>query len=150
MANLGALLKSEITRLARREVKAQTQQLRKAIGTHRRDIAALKRQVAMLSRQVRAGSVERRSAAKKVTEASPTRFVAKGLKSLRARLGLSAEAFAKLAGVSGQSVHNWENRKTTPGASQRVVLASLRSLGKREAQARLEEMEPAVRKRSKR
>jgi len=150
MANLGLILKSEITRLARREVKAQTQQVRKASSTYRRDIAALKRQVALLSRQVKAASVDRRSAPKKATEGTGTRFVAKGLKSLRARLGLSAESFAKLAGVSGQSVHNWESRKTTPGAAQRAVLASLRSLGKREAHARLERIALASHKGKKR
>jgi len=150
MANLGSLLKSEITRLARREVRAQTDQVRKASSTHRRDIAALKRQVALLSRQVKAAGADRRPGAKKATVATPTRFVAKGLKSLRARLGLSAEAFAKLAGVSGQSVYNWESRKTVPGVAQRAVLSSLRSLGKREAQVRLEQIALAARKSTKR
>jgi len=150
MANLASLLKSEITRLARREVKAQIDQVRKASSTHRRDIAALKRQVALLSRQVKSASAERRVATKKGTDATPTRFVAKGLKSLRTRLDLSAEAFAKLAGVSGQSVYNWENRKSIPGPAQRAVLVSLRSLGKREAHTRLEQMALAARKGKKR
>lgn len=139
MANLGSLLKSEITRLARKEVKAQTDQLRKANTTHRREIAELKRQMAALSKQVKTAGGERTSALKKSNEPSSTRFVSKGLKSLRARLGLSASDFGKLAGVSGQSIYNWENGKTVPRPSQLAVLATLRSLGKREAQARLEQ-----------
>lgn len=139
MANLGSLLKSEITRLARKEVKAQTDQLRQANTTYRREIAELKRQMAALSKQVKAAGGERPSALKKSSEPSATRFVAKGLKSLRARLGLSASEFGKLAGVSGQSIYNWENGKTAPRPSQLAVLATLRSLGKREAQARLEQ-----------
>jgi hypothetical protein len=40
MANIGALLKSEITRLARKEAKAQTATLRKLGASYRRDIAS--------------------------------------------------------------------------------------------------------------
>ncbi len=137
MANLGSLLKSEITRLARKEVKAQTDQLRQASTTYRRE---LKRQMAALSKQVKAAGAERTSPLKKSSEPSATRFVAKGLKSLRARLGLSASDFGKLAGVSGQSIYNWENGKSAPRPSQLTVLATLRSLGKREAQAWLEQV----------
>ena len=66
------------------------------------------------------------------------RFVAKGLRSLRTRLGLSAGDFGTLAGVSGQSIYNWESGKAVPRKSQLAALASLRALGKREAAARLE------------
>jgi DNA-binding transcriptional regulator YiaG len=138
MSNLGSLLKTEITRLARKEVKAQTDQLRKANTTYRREIADLKRQMAALSKQVKAAGGDRASALNKSNERSSTRFVAKGLKSLRARLGLSASDFGKLAGVSGQSIYNWENGKTAPRPSQLAILATLRSIGKREAQARIE------------
>lgn len=152
MANLGSILKSEITRLARKEVKAQTDQLRKANTTYRRELAELKRQMATLARQVKAAGSERTAALKKNAEPTSTRFVAKGLKSLRARLDLSASDFGKLAGASGQSVYNWENGRTTPRSSQLAVLAMLRSLGKREAQARLEQITKAtgtLKKRSK-
>ncbi len=128
MANLGSILKSEITRLARKEVKTQTDQLRKANATYRREIAELKRQMATLARQVKAAGGDRASALKKNAGPIPIRFVAKGLKSLRARLDLSASDFGKLAGVSGQSIYNWENGKTTPRPSQLAVLATLRSL----------------------
>ena len=137
MANIGTVLKQEITRLARKEAKAAIEPLRKASATARRDVAALKREVADLQRQLRTA---RRAPAAAPAEAgdAPTRFSAKGLKSLRARTGLSAADFGRLAGVSGQSIYGWEAGKTTPGPKQRAALAGLRGLGKREALRRLE------------
>ena len=66
------------------------------------------------------------------------RFVAKGLRSLRARLGLSAHDLAQLMGVSDQSIYNWELKKAAPRREQLVTLGTLREMGKREAHARLE------------
>lgn len=137
MTSLGSVLKNEITRLSRKEARMQLEPLKKANATYRRDIAALKRQVALLQRQIAASSRARSSVAQSSAEPKATRFVAKGLRSLRARLGLSATQFAKLAGVSGQSIYNWETGKSVPRKEQVVTLAVLRSLSKREAQARL-------------
>lgn len=141
MPNLAALLKLEITRLARKEARQQVASLKKASGQHRSDIAALKRQVAKLGQHaVRTDRSLLQRAAAETREAAPqtARFAAKGLRRQRERLGLSAADYAKLAGVSAQSVYNWESGSTRPRADQIAVLASLRSIGKREAGARLE------------
>ena len=140
MPNIGAVLKDEIERLCRKECRRQVEPLRKAAAGHRRDIAALKRNVVALERQ---NAVRTRRAAKVAApqaehDGRPMRFVAKGLASLRARLGLSAEDLGRLLSVSGQSVYNWEKGKASPRKEQLIALASLRSVGKREAQARLE------------
>jgi DNA-binding transcriptional regulator YiaG len=139
MPNIGAVLKQEIARLSRKEVRGQVTTTKKASAQYRRDIAALKRQVAALAKQVamlakRPRAVE---AAGLADDGHRTRFSAKGLKSHRAKLGLSAGDYGKLVGVSAQSVYNWETGKASPRAGQRAQLAALRSLGKREAQARL-------------
>ena len=52
MANLLSLLNERILRLARREIRGQTQKTRRLTTQHRRDLAALKRQVAALARSV--------------------------------------------------------------------------------------------------
>ena len=52
MPNIGALLKQEITRLSRREIRSQVQATKKASSQYRRHIAALKRDVAVLQRQM--------------------------------------------------------------------------------------------------
>ena len=69
----------------------------------------------------------------------PVRFSAKGLQTHRSRLELGAGDFGKLLGVSAQSIYNWEAEKARPRAEQIAKLAALRSLGKREAAARLEQ-----------
>lgn len=140
MTSLGSVLKNEITRLARKEVRAQVEPLKKANGTYRREIAELKRQIALLARQVKAAGKTSSKRPQETPEPTAARFVAKGLRSLRARLGLSAADFGKLAGASGQSIYNWESGKAVPRKSQVTVLAGLRTLGKREAQARLAEL----------
>lgn len=143
MPNLGSVLKQEIARIARREMKSQISITKRASAQHRKHIASLRRQIDMLERKI-ASLLSRPPAAAASTETEPevrVRFAPKGLRSLRDRLGLSAERFGKLVGVSGQSVYNWEHRVTTPRASQLQVIASVRSLGKREALARLEAMD---------
>lgn len=139
MPNIAALLKNEISRLSRREVRKEVQPLRKLAATHRREIAALKRTIAALDR--RAKSLAKATSLKNqeggVSDERPTRFVAKGLVSLRKRLGVSAADLARLLGVSMQSVYNWERKKASPRREQVAAIAALRSIGKKEARARL-------------
>ena len=52
MPNIGALLKQEIARLSRREIRGQVQATKKASSQYRRHIATLKRQVTTLERQM--------------------------------------------------------------------------------------------------
>ena len=139
MPNIGTVLKLEIARLCRREVRREVQSVRKASAGYRHDIAALKRQVAALGRK--AAALTKRSAGTAGNAAlpdRPVRFVAKGLRSLRARLGLSAPQLALLLGVSEQSVYNWETKKATPRKEQLAAIIALRGIGKREAQSRLD------------
>lgn len=142
MANLATVLKDEIARLARKEAKVQIEPLRKANAVYRRDIAALKREVAALSRQVKSGArpsrAEKAAAPAADGDAPRVRFQAKGLKSHREKLGLSAAEYGQLAGVSGQSIYNWEAGKTVPRQAQVQALAALRGMGKREAAKQLE------------
>lgn len=139
MPNLSSVLKHEITRLARKEIRTAVDPLRKANAGYRREIAELKRQIAVLQRAGKAGSKAATPRAGTTVEPrANTRFVPKGLKSLRARIGLSATDFGRLVGASGQSVYNWETGKSVPRASQQAALASVRGLGKREALRRLE------------
>ena len=143
MPNIGSLLKSEIARVARKEIRAETEPLRKAVSQYRSQIAQLKRQVAELQRQLkRQGRVVARTAAPAAAaadeEGPQLRFSAKGLAAQRKRLGLSAASVAKILGVSALSVYKWESGKTRPRARQIEAIAQLRKMGKREALKRLE------------
>jgi DNA-binding transcriptional regulator YiaG len=148
MSNIGAVLKAEITRLARREIRSQVDPTRKLAAQHRREIAALKRQVVTLERQVamimRKSSGARPDASAEVP-AKPIRFSAKRLQSQRSRLGLSAVNFGKLLGVSAQTIYNWEHEAARPRGDQLGHLAALRGIGKREAGERLKQLAAANR-----
>jgi DNA-binding transcriptional regulator YiaG len=149
MANIASLLKTEIVRLARKEVRKEVQALRKASATHRREIAALKRANAALERRAKllAPRAPAGSKAQQEETQAKKRFSAKGLRSMRTRLGLSADQLAKLLGVSMQSVYNWERKVAVPRANQIAAIAALRSVGKKEALQRLEALEaPKARK----
>ena len=138
MPNIGVLLKQEITRLSRREIRAETQTTKQASSQYRHDIAELKREIVTLKRQVALLQRRNTSPAPAIgSQGKKIRFVAKGLRSQRSRLGLSAEDYGKLVGVSGQSVYNWEQGYSIPRSQQVVAIAALRSIGKREAVARL-------------
>lgn len=142
MPNFSSVIKSEITRLARKEIKFAVDPIRKANAAHRREIAELKRQIASLKRGLTASQKKPKEGGSEAVKESSrnTRFVPSGLKSLRARLGLSASDFGLLVGASGQSVYNWEAGKSVPRTAQQAALAAARKLGKREAAERLEKL----------
>ncbi len=144
MPNIATVLKQEISRLARREVNAQTRAIRKANAQYRRDIAHLKRQVAALSKRVAfLERQERKRASKKPPAASTEgkRFSARGLKAHREKLGFSAADYAKLVGVTAQTIYSWEQGKSKPRAEQFASLVAVRDFGQREALKRLELLE---------
>jgi DNA-binding transcriptional regulator YiaG len=140
MPNIGTVLKSEISRVSRKEVRSETQALKKSISQYRSQIADLKRRTQALEQQIK--RVRKVSAPAAATDEEPggqLRFSAKGLAAQRRRLGLSAAAVAQLLGVSALSVYKWESGKTRPRARQIEAIAGLRGMGKREAVKRLED-----------
>lgn len=141
MPNIAALLKSEITRLARKEIRAEVESLRRVSTAHRSDIAALKKQVkslqAELRRVARDSPVRAQRTDEPVSGASP-RFRAEGMKIHRQKLGLSAKDYGQLVGASALSIYNWESGKVEPRNSALVKIAAVGKIGKREALRRLE------------
>jgi DNA-binding transcriptional regulator YiaG len=143
MPNVGAILKSEIARLSKKVVREHVGPIHTTTNVHRKQLAALKKQVAELQRELTLlrRATERARPEPEAANGTQYRFSAKGLKSLRGRLGLSAEDFGRLLDVGGQSVYNWENEKTTPRAVQLPAIAELRGIGKREARRRVEALQ---------
>lgn len=142
MPNVQAVLAQEIRRLARREIRAEMESTRKAVSGHHREIAELKRRNADLERRV--DYLESRETARlkavpaKAKPPKGARFSVRSLKAQRSRTGLSQGDYARLVGVSASTIYNWERGTTRPGEKQLAKLVSLRGLGKREAQKRLE------------
>lgn len=136
MPNIASVLKEEITRLARKELRNETEKLKKASTAYRSEIAALKRRVDALEKQL--VQVRKKTAVKEVpSDVVKVRFSAKGLATKRQRLGLSAADLGAILGVSGQTIYHWEAGKAKPRQQQMAAIAALRKMGRREAQAQL-------------
>ncbi len=153
MPNIGTVLKQEISRLSKKESKVLTDGIRRASAQYRHDIATLKRKLAELERRIgQLGKSSHRASAagpEEVDDKPRMRFVAKGLHSLRVRLGLSAADLGVLLDASAQSVYNWENGSTKPRASQLAKIAGLRGVSKKQAHERLAELQSAAKSRTK-
>jgi len=142
MSNVASVLKEEISRIARKEIRRETSFLKKSSTTPRSEIAALKRRVQELERQLRrvgrGGEPVVPAAANEDSVSPGTRFSAKSMASQRRRLGLSAAECGLLIGASAQSVYNWEEGKARPRARHLPAIVALRTLGRRQANAILE------------
>ena len=151
MPNIATVLKDEISRIARKEIRSETAVVKKASAQYRREIAELKRQVSNM--QGRVSLMEKRvlqDVQPQVAEADAkdVRFTAKGLASQRKRLGLSASDYGKLVGVTGHTIYTWEKGTSRPRKTQLPVLASIRQMGKKETKARLEQVSKGTKKKS--
>ena len=139
MPDIATVLKEEISRLARKEQKAESDRQKKAAAQSRSEITALKRRLVDLERIVS-------TLAKKVTGKAPAeavglkkqvRFSPQRLQAWRKKVKLSAAELAQLVGVSAQTVYHWEAGKARPKPSQLAQLAELRTGGKRKLAVRL-------------
>jgi DNA-binding transcriptional regulator YiaG len=140
MANINSLLKQEIARVARKEIRRESEGIQKAVVAYRHQIAEIKRRIANLERQVKATTKQSRSSTmdEQDDDGGPQRrFRPDGLKKHRERLGLSAQQAGRIMGVSALSVYHWESGKVRPRARQLEAIAALRKMGKREAAAKL-------------
>jgi DNA-binding transcriptional regulator YiaG len=140
MPNVATLLKGELRRIARREARAETAALKKAVAAYRSEIASLKRRSLMLEKAMRQRSRTAAAPLEHTTAAAQTkgRYSAKSLLSQRKRLGLSANELGRLIGVSAQSIYNWEEGKARPQPKYLPAVFALKTLGRRAAAAHLE------------
>ncbi len=147
MSTFADTLKSEIARVARKELKGEIAALRKVVTAHRSEIAALKREITALQRATR--QIQKAVAARSTSQdnvASDTltqrrgrkpKFNAQKLAAHRAKLGLTQAQLAQLIGASTLSVYKWEAGRVTPRAAQQDQIAGVLKLGKRAAKAQL-------------
>ena len=139
MPNIAAVLKEEICRLTRKEVKAQVGKTQRASAQYRRDIANLKRVLGQQEKEIRLLKKRAQDGQPQAEEeqSESVRFSARSVKAQRSRLGLSAANYGKLVGVSGLTIYNWEHEKARPRKGQLAALVAVRGIGKREALLKL-------------
>jgi DNA-binding transcriptional regulator YiaG len=143
MPNIATVLKDEITRLARKEIRQQVDPLRAQVLAQRKAISALKSEVERLQRDVvKLAKGTPKSVAVKASSndsGKQSRYSGALLRKLRERLGLSRDAFAPLLGASSQALYNWEQTETRPRQEFLDKIALIRGLSKTQVQELLEQ-----------
>ncbi len=142
MPKLESILKSEIQRLLRKEIRAASVPLKREARSLR----------VTLSRLSKSASTLQRSAKKLAKETKPTlqvspeevkasRLTAGRIRSLRLKLGLSQRELGLLTGASLNAVALWEQGKFRPQGEKKAALVAMRKLGKREVKKLLADKE---------
>jgi len=138
MGKMEKTLKSEITRLARKEMRATYLPLARDVRRLKRTVSALHKTVAVLAKLRAELQVERTAERARLAAAPEDVKVARLspllVKNLRKRLGITQGELATLVGVSGSAVGSWEYGKAKPEGHNREALVALRKLGRREVQ----------------
>ena len=143
MAKMEALIKSEIVRLAKREIRKMAVPLGRDVRTMKSTVSHLRRSVLEIQRFVthqkailEKTQVPLTASQEEVVGARLSPFL---IKRLRRRLGISQRALATLAGVTVGAVYQWETGKFKPRGEKKAFLVALRKLRRREVKKLIEE-----------
>jgi DNA-binding transcriptional regulator YiaG len=143
MGKMESTIKSEVQRLAKREIHMTLAPLAQDIRLLKNKVSQLKKIVLRLERSITHQQKVLRKREIQL-EASPeevkaSRFSPQLILSLRKKLAISQKELAVLAGVSLGTAHLWEAGKFKPKEEKKRVLVALRKLGRREVRRLLDE-----------
>ncbi len=137
MPDVAAVLKEEISRLTRKEVRAAVTPLKTQVGDLRRKLSQQKEQISQLERGLIAQTRSKPSEAttgEVATDRRPKACVSPAaLKAQRSRLRISQREMGLLLGVSANTIVGWEAGRSTPRAASREAFAELKGIGARAA-----------------
>lgn len=138
MPDLKNLLNDEIRRLARKEIRIALEPVFAQIAAQKKTISDLKKQVADLEKMLRKTNPEKIAEIEEATEEdNKIRLNAAGIIRIRKKYKLTQSELAKLLDVATHTVSIWELGKSAPRAAMKQKICDLRTLGKREINARL-------------
>ena len=145
MPNVNKVIKEEIVRVCRLQIREATGKMRRDTVALKTTVADLKRRLAIAERALRSAAPAPVKASRDVPQVAAddvarARPTAEMIKSVRARFGVSQKDFAKLLGVSGQAVYLWESKtgRIELRNKTKARLMAVRKLGKREVAKLLE------------
>ncbi len=143
MGKVESIIKSEIVRLAKREIRKITVPLGRDVRSLKATVSQLRKAVLTLQR-ITASHQKEMEKGKMPLEATPeevkeSRFSPRLIRSLRKHLNITQKELAILAGVTMGAIHQWEAGQFNPGMKKKAVMVALRKLGRREVRKLLEE-----------
>jgi DNA-binding transcriptional regulator YiaG len=143
MGKLEVTIKSEIVRLAKREMRKTSAPLGRDVRLLKSTVSQLRKTVLALERfaAYQQKELKKRKISLEATpeEVKKSRFSPALIRSLRKNLGISQKELAILAGVTVGAVHLWEIGKFKPRDEKKSVMVGLRKLGRRDVRKLLEE-----------
>ena len=147
MSTFATSLKSEIARVARKELKDELLSLRKSATAHRSEIAALKREVKSLTSQLKAaqrqpkvGGVTAQPDQPKVSKRAAREefvFSPEMLAQMRNALSATQLQMAALLAVSPLTYSRWEKGQAQPRTKQRAKIEELVNMGPAKAEKKI-------------
>jgi DNA-binding transcriptional regulator YiaG len=141
LGKLESTIKSEIQRLAKREIRTTFIPLRREVRAMRMKLSDLSKGIASLNRMAKEGRLEE---AKPKLEATPdevkaSRLTPDRIRRLRKKLGISMRELGVLTGANLSTILSWEKGKFKPRGEKKAALVALRKLRKREVKKLLAE-----------
>jgi DNA-binding transcriptional regulator YiaG len=142
MGKLESTIKSEIERLAKREVRSTFIPLRKEVWRMKLKLSNLLKNFTILDRLAKeiskAKSTEPKLEASS-EEVKASRLTPERISNLRKKLGISQRELGVLVGATIGAVLSWEKGKFKPRGDKKAALVALRKLRKREVRKMLAE-----------
>jgi DNA-binding transcriptional regulator YiaG len=150
MGKIEGIIKSEIMRLAKREIRKIAVPLGSDVRSLKSAVSQLRKAVLTLQR-ITANQQKVLEKGKKPLEAAPeevkmSRFSPRLIRSLRGHLGITQKELAILTGVTVGAIHQWESGQFKPSMKKKAVMVALRKLGRREVRKLLEGKETPMAK----
>jgi len=144
MGKLEALVKAEILRLARGEIRGATRPLQHDVRVLKGSLSRVRKSVIALER-IAAQAEKQIQKEKPQLQASPeevkaSRLSPRLIQTLRKHLGISQKELANLVGVTVGAVTQWESGNFRPTDAKKAILVGLRKLGRREVRELIEKM----------
>jgi len=143
MGKVEGIIKSEIVRLAKKEVRKVSRplgrdlrSLKSVVSQLRRTVLELQRITSTQQKELQKGKTPLEAPLEEVKE---SRFSPRLIRSLRRHLGITQKELAILAGVTVGAVHLWESGQFKPSMKKKAVMVTLRKLGRREVRKLLED-----------
>ena len=145
MPNIAVVLREEIQRLSRKEIRNQVGPLKKQVLSLKKQVRQQREQIARLEQiskkvlRFTGGA----AAAVPVTEADGGKSVRVSEASVRRhreRLRLTQVELGRLLGVTPITIGRWESGQASPRGASRAAFAEVRKLGLKEARMMLESL----------
>jgi DNA-binding XRE family transcriptional regulator len=148
MGKLEGIIKSEIVRLAKREIRKisvpmgkKVRSLKDAVSRLRQTVLALERFTAQQQKELGRGRIQLEATQEEVKK---SRFSPRLVRSLRKRLGITQKEMATLIGVTIGAIYQWEKGIFEPRGEKKGMFVALRKLGRREVRRLLEKSGPEM------